>query len=418
LLADLSILKAGGVTVPLHGQLSFAAADELLRHCGAKAATAIGERARAVVAKSEGFWRFSLPRGADAPRSPSSAGDLASVIYTSGTTGEPKGVMLTHGNFLANATAMDEALGPFVPGAAFFNWLPLSHVYARTVDFYLPIVAGGTIVLAESPQTVVRDLSEIHPAHLSSVPRFYEKVLASVSTLSKDEQRLRLRSIFGPRIGWLGCGGAPLADGVAESFRELGFEVIVGYGLTECSPVIATNRLGANRLGTVGQAIPGVDIRIADDGEVLTRGPHVMRGYWNRPADHLSDGWFATGDLGHLDSDGFLTITGRKSEMIVLSTGKKVAPAAIESRLMQSPLIENVIVFGEGRPSLGAIVVLRGPGDATAEIDRLLADRPPWERVRQVIVSPRPFAGDELTVSQKVRRSVVLDNFRQRIDDD
>lgn len=449
LVADLSIQSAGGVVVPLHAALGSGAVRRVLADCGASAAIASAAKQLdkfpplRVIASIEPC-RDALSLAGLEQRGRSSArrlsveldrrlagldhNSLASILYTSGTTGDPKGVMLTHGNILFDATAMNAALGPFPPAATFFNWLPLSHAYARTVDVYLPLVAGGRMTLARSAETVAVDLSQTHPVHLSSVPRFYEKLLASVRDLPADERTRRLRAIFGPRIGWLGCGGAPLPLDVARAYEDAGFEVIVGYGLTEASPVISTNRLGANRLGTVGQALPGVEIRIADDGEILTRGPHVMAGYWNRPdaaADAIKDGWLHTGDLGRLDADGYLIVAGRKKDLIVLSSGKKVRASDIEQRLTASPVIDQAAVFGEGRSCLTAVLVPAASvidlGEALrSECDRALADAAPWERIRRIVVADRPFDVEtgELTISMKLRRDAVYQRYRAEIDGD
>ena len=267
--------------------------------------------------------------------------------------------MLTHHNLLSNAEAT-EAASCRPPDAVLLGWLPFSHIYARTVDHYLSIVAGVTLCLAESAETVVQNLAEIQPTHLSAVPRFYEKVLAAVAGLPPEDRSRRLRGIFGPRIDFLNSGGAPLPPAVARAFQDAGLLVLQGYGLTESSPVISFNRKEHYKLETVGQAIPGVEIAIAADGEVLTRGPHVMKGYWNNPeatAEAIRDGWLHTGDLGSLDAEGFLTITGRKKELLVLSNGKKVVPTYLEGLLLTDPCIDQAVIYGEGRNFLTALIV-------------------------------------------------------------
>jgi long-chain acyl-CoA synthetase len=368
------------------------------------------------------------------------ADSLATIMYTSGTTGNPKGVMLTHGNLLSNAQAMLEGC-PFGKDALFLNWLPFSHIYARTVDHYLSLVAGTVLALAESPETVLDNLQEIQPTHMSSVPRFYEKVLLSVASEDGEERSRKLREIFGPRIDWLNSGGARLPRPVAEAYHAAGLLLMQGYGLTESSPVISFNRKGRNKIDTVGEPLPGVEAAIAPDGEVLTRGPHVMKGYWNNPqatADALRDGWLHTGDLGQLDADGYLKITGRKKELLVLSNGKKVVPSTVEGLLVSDPCIDQAVVCGEGRNYLTALLVphwenlrraLRAEGltlDHEAEealaahaavssflqrrVETALADLANWERVKKFVVLPRPFSVDaeELTVSLKLRRNVVV----------
>lgn len=451
-IADLAILSAGAVTVPLHAALAAEQIQQMLADSEATAivvstvqqaakVTAIAGRTKlhTIIAmdgstdltwdglEQRGRLASSRIRDQQAAREKSLGPDrLASLIYTSGTTGAPKGVMLTHGNFLANTAAMIDALGGFAPGAVCFNWLPLSHVYGRTVDYYIALAVGGVLALGPSPETVVDDVRAIRPMHFSSVPRFYEKVLSSVAGLPVEQRRERLRAIFGPRLRWLGCGGAALAPGVAEAYREAGFEVVVGYGMTESSPVITTNSLRANKLGAVGRVLPDVELRIASDGEILTRGPHVMAGYWRQPeatAAAIKDGWLHTGDLGVIDGDGFLTITGRKKDLIVLSSGKNVAPFPIEGRLLASPLIEQVVIFGEGRPFLSAIVA---PRDASIsrqaladELEALQSNLPPWEKVRKFIVTTRAFSvgSEEMTVSMKLRRTAIFEHYREELEE-
>jgi long-chain acyl-CoA synthetase len=366
--------------------------------------------------------------------------DLATIMYTSGTTGNPKGVMLTHGNLLSNALSTNQA-SPRQQGAVLLSWLPFSHIYARTVDHYLSMVAGVTLCLAESAETLVQNLAEIQPTHLSSVPRFYEKVLAAIAGPNVEESRRRLRGVFGPRLDWLSSGGAPLPLPVARAYQEAGLLLLQGYGLTESSPVISFNRKDAFKLESVGQPIPGVEVKIADDGEVLTRGPHVMKGYWKNPqatAEAIRAGWLHTGDLGRLDADGFLTITGRKKDLLVLSSGKKVVPTHIEGLLISDPCIDQAVLHGEGRNFLTALIVpnwsnlcaaLAGCGFTEVSlgaaalachpavygfveqrIAKALADVSPWERVKKFVILSEPFsiAADELTVSLKLRRQVVL----------
>jgi len=367
-------------------------------------------------------------------------------MYTSGTTGNPKGVMLTHGNLLSNARATDEASKRPLD-AVLLGWLPLSHIYARTVDHYLSLVTGVTLCLAESTETVVENLEEVHPTHMSSVPRFYEKVLSAVRCDDAAETGRRLRAIFGPRMEWLGSGGAPLPIAVARECQKAGLLILQGYGLTESSPVISFNRKEHFKLDTVGQAIPGVEVAIAADGEVLTRGPHVMKGYWKDPPATtavLRDGWLHTGDLGRLDEEGFLTITGRKKEILVLSNGKKVSPAQIEGLLVSDPCIDQAVVYGEGRNFLTALIVpnwdrvwecLGNNEGLSSEpavraasptvrcllgerIQKALRDLSTWEQVRKFIVLPRPFSveAEELTVSLKMRRQVVFEKYQTELD--
>jgi long-chain acyl-CoA synthetase len=374
--------------------------------------------------------------------------DLATIMYTSGTTGNPKGVMLTHGNLVSNAVAALE-VGNSAPDSIVLNWLPLSHIYARSVDHYQSLAGGFVVCLAESADTLIGDLEEIQPTHLSCVPRFYEKVLTAVAAPDPQETYRRLRRIFGRRIVWLSSGGAPLPKPIAQVYEAAGLPLLQGYGLTESSPVISFNRKDFNKTGTVGLPLPGVEIKIAADGELLSRGPNIMKGYWKNPeatAEALKDGWLYTGDLGHIDADGYLSITGRKKELLVLSNGKKVVPSYIEGLLLGDACIDQAAVCGEGRNFLTALVVPQWPNikrtlaaagivldhqpdEALAchpavndllrkRIDGALKDVSPAEQIKKFIVLPRPFtvAGDELTVSLKLRRNVVLKKYASQLD--
>ncbi len=479
LLADMGLLIAGAINVPPHAPLTAKQVHYQLEDAGvrwlfvsnqeqlAKIRAVRGQlpELRGVVVFDgrcagpdalswEGFLqqgRRALPRvqvELDRRLREVNGESLATIMYTSGTTGNPKGVMLTHANLLTNAQASDEA-GHRGPGAVLLCWLPFSHIYARTVDHYLSIFAGVPLALAESAETVVDDLAEIRPTHMSSVPRLYEKVLATVASLPADDRNRRLRDIFGPRVDWLGSGGAPLPIAVAQAFHDAGLLVLQGYGLTESSPVISFNRKAHYKLETVGQAIPGVEVRIAPDGEVLTHGPHVMKGYWKNPqatADTIKDGWLHTGDLGSLDAEGFLSITGRKKELLVLSNGKKVAPTQIEGLLLADALIDQVVVYGEGRSFLTALIVPHwdkvrtalcdagsGPADESPallarhpatltlmqqRIQAALVDLASWEQVKKFVLLPQPFsvAAEELTVSLKLRRNVIFAKHRGDLD--
>jgi long-chain acyl-CoA synthetase len=373
--------------------------------------------------------------------------DLATIMYTSGTTADPKGVMLTHGNLLSNALASLEAEP--TPGTAVqLGWLPVSHIFARTMDHYRTQAAGVVLALAESAEAVPADLKQVRPTHMNSVPRFYEKVLAACTAPEPAETGRRLRNFFGSRMEHLCSGGAPLSAPVAEAYRDAGLPLTEGYGLTESSPVVAFNRRSRPRIGTVGPALPGVEVRIAADGELLTRGPHVMKGYWNdaaATAAALRDGWLYTGDLARIDDDGFLTITGRKKELLVLSNGKKVVPSQVEARLVADPCIDQAAVAGEGRHFLTALLaphwdnvraglraegaavegspeVLRHHPTVTAflrrRVGQALAELAPWEQVKKFVVLAKPFtvADEELTVSLKLRRNVVLSRHAEAID--
>jgi long-chain acyl-CoA synthetase len=471
LLADMGILAAGAVNVPAHPTLSARQLAEQFAHAEISwlfvAGTALYAKVRDLprqVAGLHGVVLFDRVPGADVPTWPAfllegrralarlggeldqritrlGRDDLATLMYTSGTTGNSKGVMLTHGNLLSNALSMVTGAG-VSDDAIVLSWLPYSHIYGRLVDHYLTLAAGATLCLAERQETLLENLQEIRPTNFSAVPRFYEKVLAAVSAAGPAEARQRLRQLFGPRIEWLNSGGAPLPLHVAQAYTDAGLVLLQGYGLTETSPVITFNRKDANRLGTVGQPVPGVEVRIAPDGEILTRGPHVMKGYWKDPqatAETIRDGWLHTGDLGHLDADGYLTITGRKKDLLVLSNGKKVVPAQLEGLLAADECIDQALVYGEGRSYLTALIVPRfdalraaarargidEPDDARlvqhpdvqalmlARVQAALADLASHEQVQRIVLLPRPFTqeADEMTVSLKLRRGVIFQKY-------
>ncbi len=327
--------------------------------------------------------------------------DLATFIYTSGTTGHPKGVMLTHGNITSNALAGLHLLN-IESSFTSLSFLPLSHSFERTVD-YIYFYRGCTIAYAESVQTVVKNLQEVNPHVFVSVPRVYEKFLAKVYESVAESPPIRqkifnwavevgrkavpyrladksppgllglklalaealvfrkIQARLGNRFRFSVSGGAPLARDVAEFFWGAGISIYEGYGLSETSPVLSLNYLGNSRLGTVGKAPPGVELKIAEDGEILAKGPNIMLGYHNlqeATAEAIDDdGWFHTGDIGQIDDDGFLAITDRKKELIINAYGKNIAPAPIENSLKASRFIGQVMVIGDRRKFLTALLV-------------------------------------------------------------
>ncbi len=326
--------------------------------------------------------------------------DLATIIYTSGTTGTPKGVMLTHGNMASNIAYSMAAFGFGSKDEVSLSFLPLSHVTARHVDFAL-LYRGVALAYCPDMAHLARALEEVQPNIFIAVPRVYEKIRQQVIlkatgfpesaiyrwTLSVGRAhraetltgtaprtlswRVANRLVFSKvRVGLGGkaeefiSGGAPLGRELAEWYADIGIPVHEGYGLTETSPVIAVNTPGAHRLGTVGKPLANVEVRIADDGEVLVRGPSVFKGYWNRPEETrnaFEDGWFKTGDIGHLDSDGFLSITDRKKDLIKTSGGKFIAPQPIESLLKLNPLVGTAVVIGDRRKFPAVLIAPQFP---------------------------------------------------------
>ncbi|MEX0641911.1 MAG: AMP-binding protein, partial [Pirellulales bacterium] len=344
---------------------------------------------------------------------------LATILYTSGTTGRPRGVMLSHGNLAANASATADAFGGGADQTRLCI-LPLSHIYARTCDLYTWVYRGSRLVLAESRETLARDLQIARPTALNAVPYLYQKIADKLRALPELEQSAALRHYFGGRIETLSCGGAALAPSVETWFADKGLPILCGYGLTESSPVISAATPTRHRIGSVGLPLPNVEARIAADSEILARGPNIMLGYWRdevATSDVLKDGWLHTGDLGELDADGYLFIRGRKKELIVLSTGKKVSPTRVESLLTASPLIEQAAVFGDGQSALIALIVPATPAmpqeACEHEVARCLATAAHEEQVRSFAILDRPFSIErgELTPKLSLCRSVIARNF-------
>jgi long-chain acyl-CoA synthetase len=414
---------------------------------------------------------------------------LATLIYTSGTTGRPKGCELTHGNFLAelgNAVRMLDVL--FTPGASTLLFLPLAHVFARIIE--IGVVMTGT-KLGHTPdvRSLVPDLGSFKPTFILAVPRVFEKVynsaalgahsgsswkgrvfdrsVATATAYSEARQRgtvpplvraqhavferlvyQRLRASLGGRIEYAISGGAPLSEHLSHFFRGAGLTVLEGYGLTETTAAATANPPAAIKIGTVGQPLPGTAIRIAEDGEILVRGGQVMRGYWkNRDAtaEAVVDGWFRTGDIGELDGDGYLSITGRKKEVIVTAGGKNVVPAVLEDRLRTHPLISQGLVVGDKRPYVAALITIdpeffpawraqhNKPADleitdATedpdlrSEIDAAIAEANQAvsraESIKRFRILPGDFTEEagQLTPSLKLRRAVVEKDFAADIE--
>jgi long-chain acyl-CoA synthetase len=412
--------------------------------------------------------------------------DVATLIYTSGTTGNPKGVMLTHWNLASNVAAAQQhdVLRPRPEDVA-LSFLPLSHVFERMVDYWY-WDAGIAIAYAESMDKVVDNLVEVRPTVAVSVPRLYEKIYSRVvggsglkgriahwavgvggrmvdarmagkpvAGLLGAQYRLADRLVFsklrartGGRLHTFISGGAPLAPEIARFFFAAGLPVYEGYGLTESSPVIAVNKPDAVRLGTVGTVFPGVQVRIDAEGEILTRGPHVMKGYWNNPeatAQALdAEGWLHTGDVGELDADGFLKITDRIKNLLVTAGGKNVAPAPIENVAVMSPYVAQVVMIGDRRPFTSLLVVpdyenllpwAKENGIATTDHDALareprvqalleqetigrLTGLARYEMPKKVGVIAHEFTIDDgsLTPTLKVKRRVVEARYKDLIE--
>jgi long-chain acyl-CoA synthetase len=511
-LIDYAIWAAGGVTVPVYETSSAEQVEWILGDSSAAAVFAetsahagiIGS-VRGRLAGLEQLWRTggldTLAAGGaqisqeqlDQRRAGRAAADLATIIYTSGTTGRPKGCELTHGNLLADALNAVAALPEIfeAPGCSTLLFLPLAHVFARIIQ--VGCLESGAILGHWPDMTTLADgLPEFRPTFLLAVPRVFEKVYQGAqqqASASRARARIfaaaaetaiawskainggpaggpgpalrlrhalsgrlvygRLRAAVGGRVQYAVCGGAPLGERLGHFFRGAGITVLEGYGLTECSGAATVNKPGRNKIGTVGQPLPGVTIRIAGDGEILLRGPAVFPGYWHDKAasagalDH--EGWLYSGDIGVLDDEGFLQVTGRKKEVVVTAGGTNVAPEMLENRLRGHPLVSQCVVVGDGRPYIACLVTLdpgalefwkrqhRRPAGATprdlaadpeliTEIQLAVDDANKAasraESIRRFRILDTDFteASGQLTPSTKVRRNVVAKDFAADID--
>ena len=413
---------------------------------------------------------------------------LATIIYTSGTTGVPKGVMLTHANMLAN-TQDATALLPLTEDDISISFLPLSHGFERTAGLYTLLRAGVTIAYGGGTVTLMKDLGEVQPTVLCCVPRVLELVYRRVASERENASFLKqkvldwalsvgrkvgthrvaqhslplgaklqygiadrlvfrkLRAVLGGRVRFLISGGAPLNAEVVRFFYGAGIVVYEGYGLTEAGPVVSCNFPGRTKLGTVGPALPQVEVKIATDGEICVRGPNIMRGYYQRPEETAqvidSEGWLHTGDVGEIDAEGFITITDRKKDLIITSEGENIAPQQVEGLLKQDPLIEEACLIGDKRPYLTVLLV---PNRALLEalarkhnvtdaweallersefralfrrrLEEVNRSLPLYSRVRNFALLPEPFSQDreEITPTLKVKRRVVSETRRAQID--
>ena len=423
----------------------------------------------------------------DARLSAAKLEDLATIIYTSGTTGDRKGAMLTHANFASQFRALDERF-QFGPEDRSLCFLPLSHVYERAWSYFV-FRSGAANVYLRDPKDAVVAMPEVRPTAMVSVPRLYEKVYAAIQDRVSKSPPLRRRvfrwalavgaafehaSRTGRRVGpalrvqhaladrlvlskireavggdkkFFSAGGAPLSKEIEEFFLSVGLLVCQGYGLTETSPMVTCNSPGAFRFGTVGRPILGCEVRIGDAGEVQVRGDNVMKGYWGKPAETAAvfeDGWFRTGDVGVLEPDGYLRITDRIKDLIITSQGKNVAPQRVEGMLAGHPLLEQVVVVGDRRSFLSALIVPNFPAleerarkdgipfatreelvkrpEVVALYEQILRERSGelagYEQIKRFQLLPRELSQEagEVTPTLKVRRRVVEQRFREEID--
>ncbi|GAA2145800.1 AMP-dependent synthetase/ligase [Actinomadura napierensis] len=507
-LLDYAIWTAGAVAVPIYETSSGEQIEWIVGDSGAKAVFAETEAHLALVEEVRDrlpdlahVWGIDAGAVAEVTglgedvadatiterRRSRTAADVATLVYTSGTTGRPKGCEITHGNLVATArNAVQGAISEIaVDGSSTLLFLPLAHVFARLIE--VATIEGGIELGHSDIPSLLPDLASFRPTFLLAVPRVFEKVYngaeqkadadgkgkifkAAADTAIAYSRALesggpglglkvkhkvfdvlvygKLRAAVGGRVQYAVSGGAALGERLGHFFRGVGITILEGYGLTETTAPATVNRPTAIRIGTVGKPIPGVDVRIAEDGEVLVRGINVLRGYWNNEAatkEAIEDGWFHTGDLGSLDADGYLKITGRKKEILVTAAGKNVAPAPLEDRLRAHPLISQCLVVGDGRKFISALVTLdeealvpwkerhgkpaamtvdelRRDPDIIAEIEGAVADANKSvshaEAIKKYVILGVDFTEEagHMTPSLKVKRNVVMKDFADEIE--
>lgn len=409
--------------------------------------------------------------------------DTATLIYTSGTTGEPKGVRLSHRNFLSNVEASLQAI-PVSEQDLHLSFLPLSHVFERMGGWYLMLSVGACVAYAESMDTIPQNMLEVRPTIMLGVPRFFEKLYLRMQEGLRQappiKRRLaewaigvgravnacrfdgkpvpvglaikhamadrlvfqKFKARLGGRVRFFVSGGAPLSKEIGEFFYSVGVTILEGYGLTETSPVIAANRLPVPRFGSVGKILPGVEVSFAPDGELLTKGPHVMQGYYHKPdatAAAIEQGWFHTGDIGHIDAQGHVYITDRKKDLIKTAGGKFVAPQKLENLFVTDPAVSQAFVYGEKRPYCVALIVpnldhlrryaqeqeiagrsvqelIRDPRVMTwywQRVDAKQQGLASFEQVKKIALLDQEFsqASGELTPTLKAKRSVIAQRY-------
>ncbi|WP_422755272.1 AMP-dependent synthetase/ligase [Micromonospora sp. WMMD708] len=507
-LLDYAIWAAGAVTVPIYETSSAEQAAWILADSGAVAVVVETNSHATLVAgvrdrlpELRDVWQIELggvdeivaagtsvdPEEIERRRTSVRAADVATIIYTSGTTGRPKGCVLTHRNMYADiANAVPVLPNLFRPGASTLLFLPLAHAFARLIQIGV-VQARATMAHCADTRDLVAQLQEFRPTFVLSVPRVFEKVYNGARQKAEADgkgaifdraekvaiawseaqetpggpgfalraqhavfDRLvyrKLRAALGGRCRDAISGGAPLGARLGHFFRGIGVTICEGYGLTETSPAAAANLPTGTKIGTVGRPLPGVTIRIADDGEILIAGDLIFQGYWKNEAataEALADGWFRTGDLGHLDDDGFLSITGRKKEIIVTAAGKNVAPAVLEDQVRAHPLVSQCLVVGDRQPFIAALVTvdeealpkwlaaqglpedtpvaqlvghdaLRAEIQGAVDTANLAVSKA--EAIKVFRILPRDFteATGELTPSLKVKRQVVHKTYAAEI---
>jgi len=399
---------------------------------------------------SAGANRSELERRCDAV----APEDPYTIIYTSGTTGAPKGVVLSHGN-CASVGVMVEAIDFITEGEMTYLYLPLAHAFALTVQLASFDVGSGIVYFGGDPMQIIPELQQVKATYMPSVPRIFEKIYALAQAMADDPQQLqdaidlgvkvrqmrqrkqeipaelqtafdkadealysRVRGLFGNHLTKAVSGAAPIAKEILEFFYACGVPVLEGWGMTETTAVGAVNTLDHLKFGTVGRAMPGVEFKIADDGEILTRGPNVFREYWRNPDAtrdaFTEDGWLMTGDLGSLDADGYLSITGRKKDIIITAGGKNLAPSNLENDLKQSRWISHAVMYGDRRPYPVALITLDPetiiPWAKENGLSEDLADLAQQHQVRELVQAELDRANQKYARVEQIKKFAILDH--------
>ena len=480
---DFAIQALGAITVPIYPNVSREAAQSIVQDSAAILAIAGEDELEAkleplrVVTMGKEIKDWSAAASPDTTEIANRLreirpDDLCTIVYTSGTTGVPKGVELPHRN-LVDISRAAASVHPITDKDFSISWLPYSHVYGRINDIFLGVVIGLTGWISRGPDHLSEELREIKPTIMNSVPRVYEKMYAAVMARVRKSSSLRqaifkwaigvgarfsqannpgpmltaqrgiadrlvlasIRNLLtGGNLRFFVSGGAGLAREIEEFFWALGVPILNGWGLTETSSGVCSNTLHAHRFLTVGKPFPGVELKIADDGEILVKSPSNMRGYHHNAdatAEVLHDGWFSSGDIGEIDADGFLKITDRKKSLFKTAGGKYIAPLQLEHDLLSDPIITRVVVVGEGRPYVTALIVpdwdaakSQGLDESALRtriqqiVDRVNSGLGHWETIKYFTLLAHDFTEDsgELSLKLDVKRKVVAEHYRDQIE--